>query len=298
MRSASPVSTTDRIVTAACLLILAGCGGESDGRAADEPSAGSGEAAATVARAPTHPDSLPRAILGTAPPPRGADVAYVPGDSLTVGYLAVPGGEGPFPGLILIHEWNGLVDRIRQMADAMAAEGYVALAADLYQGRTGSSREENRALTREARSEMDRVIRNLDHAVDFLRERQDVTGRVAAMGWCFGGGIALSYGLGGQHHEGTAIFYGSLVDDPERLAALDHPVYGTFGELDTGIPPEEVERFVEALREAGVENDVHVYENVGHGFWLRVDEDPETRRAPALDAWRRLKAYLGEVLRP
>lgn len=118
------------------------------------------------------------------------------------------------------------------------------------------------------------------------------------MGWCFGGGIALSYGLGGQNHEGTAIFYGSLVDDPERLATLDHPVYGTFGELDTGIPPEEVERFVEALREAGVENDVHVYENVGHGFWLRVDEDPETRRAPALDAWRRLKAYLGEVLRP
>ncbi|HSR41246.1 MAG TPA: dienelactone hydrolase family protein, partial [Longimicrobiales bacterium] len=219
-------------------------------------------------------------------------------DSLTVGYLAVPEGEGPFPGVILIHEWNGLVDRIRQMADAMAAEGYVALAADLYRGRTGSSREENMALTREARSDMDRVVGNLDHAVDFLRERDDVTGRVAAMGWCFGGGIALSYGLGGQRHEGTAIFYGSLMDDPERLAALDHPIYGTFGELDTGIPPEEVERFVAALREAGVENDVHVYEDVGHGFWLRVDEDPETRRPPALDAWRRLKAYLGAVLRP
>lgn len=296
MTSARPCPTIDRIATVACLLALAGCAGEgNEGAAAGSPGT---QAPGTVALAPTHPDSLPRAILGTAPPPRGDDVAYVPGDSLTVGYLAVPEGEGPFPGLILVHEWNGLVDRVRQMADAMAAEGYVALAADLYQGRTGSSREENRALTREVRSEMDRVIRNLDHAVDFLRDRQDVTGRVAAMGWCFGGGIALSYGLGGQNHEGTAIFYGSLVDDPERLATLDHPVYGTFGELDTGIPPEEVERFVEALREAGVENDVHVYENVGHGFWLRVDEDPETRRAPALDAWRRLKAYLGEVLRP
>jgi carboxymethylenebutenolidase len=116
------------------------------------------------------------------------------------------------------------------------------------------------------------------------------------MGWCFGGGVALSFGLDGVNHEATAIFYGQLVDDPEVLARMSHEVYGTFAALDGGIPPEAVESFVAALREAGVENDVHVYDDVNHGFWLRVDQDPETRTAPALDAWQRLKAYLDRTL--
>ncbi|MBW3660778.1 MAG: dienelactone hydrolase family protein [Gemmatimonadetes bacterium] len=141
------------------------------------------------------------------------------------------------------------------------------------------------------------MIANLDAAQEFLRDRGDVTGKIATLGWCFGGGVALSYALGGDRHDGTAIFYGSLVTDPDTLAAIDHPIYGTFGAMDRGIPPEEVERFVTALREAGIENDVHVYDEVGHGFWLWVEEDPATRRAPALDAWRRLMDYLERTLR-
>jgi carboxymethylenebutenolidase len=139
---------------------------------------------------------------------------------------------------------------------------------------------------------MPAVIANLDAAAGYLRTRDGVTGKVATMGWCFGGGIALSYALGGEHHDGTAMFYGSLVTDPDSLAALDHPIYGTFAGQDDGIPPSDVERFVNALREAGIENDVHVYDPVEHGFWLWVDRDPETNLAPAADAWRRLKAYL------
>ena len=79
---------------------------------------------------PTASGSLPSAILGTAGPLMGTPVHYVPGDTATTGYLAVPEGEGPFPSLVLIHEWNGLVDRIREVADAFAAEGYVALAVE------------------------------------------------------------------------------------------------------------------------------------------------------------------------
>ncbi|MDH3457035.1 MAG: dienelactone hydrolase family protein [Gemmatimonadota bacterium] len=240
--------------------------------------------------------AIPGAILGTAPAPQGDAVRYVPTDDATVGYLAVPDRDGPFPALILIHEWNGLVDRVRQVADAFAKEGYVALAADLYRGRTGSSREENRALTQEARGNLDAVIANLDAAQRFLRDRPDVTGKIGVMGWCFGGGIALSYGLGGEHHDATAIFYGSLIEDPEQLRALDHPVYGTFAENDRGIPPDQVERFAAALDAIGIENDIHVYDHVGHGFWLRVDGDRETREAPATDAWQRLKSFLARVL--
>lgn len=274
-------------------LVLAGCGAGAQEAAenADDGDASSASAATVEAA-----DSLPAAILGEAPPPRGEAVGYFAANPDARGYLAVPEGDGPFPAVVLIHEWNGLVDRVRQTADALADEGYVALAADLYSGRTGSTREENMALVREVRSDEERMIENLDAAVEFLRARDDVTGRVATIGWCFGGGVALSYALGGVNHEGTAIFYGSLLDDPARLRSISHEVYGTFGALDDGIPPEAVERFVDALREAGVPNDVHVYDDVGHGFWLYVDEDPEARRGPAADAWARLKAYLGRAL--
>ncbi len=246
--------------------------------------------------APTGPDQLPDSLLGKAGEPRGETVAYLPGSPKTKGYLAVPEGDGPFGAVILIHEWNGLVDRLRQVADSLAAEGYVALAADLYTGRTGSNPQENMALVRETLAEPAKIIANLNAAAKFLRDRPDVTGKIAAMGWCYGGGVALNYGMDGESHDATAIFYGRLLDDPARLKSLHHEVYGTFAKLDEGIPPAEVEKFVAALRQAGVNNDVHIYDNVNHGFWLWVDRDPETRTEPALDAWKRLKAYLKRTI--
>ncbi len=266
----------------------ADAGGEGGaGGAADE---GAGQAV-------VHRDTLPAAIMGEAPPPRGTTVQYLAADSATRGYLVVPAGEGPFPAVLLIHEWDGLNDRIRQVADALADEGYVALAADLFSGRLGRSPAENRALVQETMAQPERVIGNLDAAARFLRERPDVTGKVATIGWCFGGGVALSYALGGEAHDATAIFYGRLLDDPAELARISHEVYGTFAGLDQSPSPEQVGRFVAALREAGVPNDVHIYDHVNHGFWLWVDQDPATRAAPAADAWRRLKAYLGRTLR-
>jgi carboxymethylenebutenolidase len=294
-------SSAPRLATLLLLGLPAlACGpsGEPATGEAPDTAAAAETAQARIPVDPTVEGELPAAILGEAPPPRGRDLRYVPGDTLTRGYLALPEGEGPFPAVVLIHEWDGLKDRVRQVADAMAQEGYVALAADLFQGRTGSNPQENRALVGEVNENPQRMIANLDAAQAFLRDRTDVSGRVGAMGWCFGGGIALSYGLGGAEHEGTAIFYGSLLADPDSLARLDHEVYGTFAELDGGIPPSEVEAFVAALDEAGIPNDVHVYDAVDHGFWLRVDGDPETRRGPALDAWERLKGYLGRVLGP
>ncbi|MDT8436543.1 MAG: dienelactone hydrolase family protein [Gemmatimonadota bacterium] len=293
-----------RIVRAAALIAalaglpaLTGCApdgtaGESAREAAGDAD-GNGAAASTAS---SQDAGIPPAILGRAAAPAGEDVHYVPGDEATTGYLAVPEGEGPFPSVILIHEWNGLVDRVRQVADALAGEGYVALAADLYAGRTGSSRDENVALMQEAQADPDAIIANLDAAQRFLRERPDVSGRIGTIGWCFGGGVALSYAIGGENHDGTAIFYGRLVTDPELLSSVDHPIYGTFAEMDSGIPPAEVERFTAALREAGIENDIHIYDDVQHGFWLWVDRDPETNADPARDAWDRLRAYLGRVL--
>ena len=281
------------------LLVLgvAACGtGDGDESRAAGERVGDGHEGHAAGVMVDHGD-LPAALLGTAPPPRGETVSYDPSNPASSGYLALPmEGEGPFPAVILIHEWNGLVDRVRQVADALADEGYVALAADLFSGRTGSNPEENRALVTEARSDPDAMVRNLDAAVAFLRDRPDVTGRVGAMGWCFGGGIALSFGLDGEHHEATAIFYGQLLDDPDVLARLPHEVWGTFAREDRAPSPEQVERFREALDEAGVAHDLHIYDEVNHGFWLYVDQDPEVRAAPALDAWNRLKDYLARRL--
>lgn len=253
-------------------------------------------ASGTSAAQDAEADAMLRAITGNAGAPTGRDVRYFEADPATTGYLALPDGEGPFPAVILIHEWNGLVERIRQTADAFAEQGYIAFAADLYGGRTGSNREENIALMREARADEEAIIANLQAAVHWVEANAPATGRMAAIGWCFGGGIALSYALGSDDHEGTAIFYGSLIDDPEKMKHIHHEVYGTFAENDRGIPPSEVDAFVEAMREAGIDNDVHIYDNVDHGFWLYVERDPEHNRPAAEHAWKRLKDYLGRVL--
>lgn len=282
-----------------CSLAVAACAGGED-TAVDDGAEASGAAAMAEPRvpvAPTAADQLPSAIVGQGGALQGAPLRYVPGDTVSTGYLAVPEGAGPFPALVIVHEWNGLVDRVRQVADDFAAEGYVTLAVDLYRGRTGSNPEENMVLVREVMGDQPTMIANMNAAVAYLRGRDDVTGRIGAMGWCFGGGVALSYGLDGDDHDATAIFYGALVSDPERLATMDHEVYGTFAREDNGPSPDDVAAFEEALRAAGIENDLHIYDAVGHGFWLRVDQEPDTRTAPALDAWQRLKAYLDRTLR-
>ena len=267
---------------------------------ASEEMSADGEAESTVgprvASAPTGPGEMPPAIIGQGGTLEGTDLQYLASDPSTVGYLSVPEGEGPFPALVIIHEWDGLVDRVRQVADDFAAEGYVTLAADLYEGQTGSNRDENITLMQAASGDMPKVVNNLNAAVTYLKERPDVTGRVGAMGWCFGGGMALSFGLDGDNHDATAIFYGRLVDDPEILASMDHEVYGTFARLDSGPSPEQVTAFEGALRSAGIENDLHIYDDVNHGFWLRIDEDPNLRSTAGLDAWERLKAYLDRTL--
>jgi carboxymethylenebutenolidase len=253
-------------------------------------------AQAAVPYQPTAHSALPPAVLGEAGPLQGEDVAYYSGDPAAHGYLAVPDTPGPHGAVILIHEWNGLVPRVKETADALAAEGYVALAADLYSGRTGSNRDENMALVRETLANPDAIISNLEAAVTFLKARPDTSGKVGTVGWCYGGGVALSFALGSDTHDATAIFYGRLLSDPEQMQHIHHEIYGSFAATDQGIPIADVNAFVNALRGAGIENDVHIYDDVQHGFWLHVDRDPETNTGPALDAWQRLKAYFNRTL--
>ncbi len=255
-----------------------------------------GAAFTAVPYSPTADDALPAAIVGAAGPLLGTEVAYYDGNQQTLGYLAVPATPGPHGAVILIHEWNGLVLRVKETADAIAAEGYIALAADLYSGRTGSNRDENMALVRETLADPAEIISNLEAAVRLLEARPDTYGKIGTVGWCYGGGVALSFALGSDTHDATAIFYGRLLDDPEKMKQIQHEVYGTFARNDQGIPVAQVESCVAALRSAGIANDVHIYDEVNHGFWLHVDRNPAVNTQPALDAWQRLKAYFARTL--
>ena len=253
-------------------------------------------ATADIPFEPTTNDELPPAITGNAGPLQGSNVAYYPGNDKTLGYLAVPETPGPHGAIILIHEWTGLVERVKETADSFAAEGYIALAADMYSGQIGTTSEESMALMNGSRADPDELINNLNAAVRYLEARSDTTGKIGAIGWCYGGGVALSFALGGEEHDATAIFYGRLLDDPEEMKKIHHEVYGTFARNDANIPVDLVNSFVGALRAVGIENDVHIYDHINHGFWLHVDRDPELNTAPALDAWQRLKAYFSRTI--
>ncbi len=234
-------------------------------------------------------------IEGKGEPPSGETIEYFEGAK---GYITIPEGDGPFGSIILIHEWNGLVERVKQVADSLANEGYIALAADLYEGNIGSSRDENIALVQAAREDEAKLVANLNAAVKYLKEREDSNGTVATIGWCFGGGVALTFAMGGDNHEGTAIFYGSLLYDPEQMEHIHHEFHGTFAAEDRGIPVKTVEEFAQALKDAGIPNDIHIYDAVQHGFWLYVERDVETNQEPAKHAWGRLKSFFGRVLNP
>ena len=106
----------------------------------------------------------------------------------------------------------------------------------------------------------------------------------------------MSFALGGEHHDGTAIFYGRLLNDPEELKKLDHEIFGTFAGQDRGPTVEQVNQFAAALKEAGIPNDIHIYDPVQHGFWLYVERDLENNREPAEHAWGRLRDYFQRVL--
>ena len=241
-------------------------------------------------------DELPSAVLGTAPPPRGELVNYFDEDDKTAGYLVAPDSKDKKPGLIIVHEWHGLKERSKQMADALANEGYVVLAADMYSGKVGNTNAENRALMSETLANPDKIVRNLDAAAKLLRSRHDVyADKIGTMGWCYGGGVVLTYAIGGENHEATAIFYGSLIDDPEKLMRIGHDVLGIFGENDGGIPPSDVRKFEKALKKAGIPNEIHIYDDVGHGFFLWIDKRPDGKVA-AKDAWKQLKNFLSRTL--
>ncbi|MBI4344231.1 MAG: dienelactone hydrolase family protein [Euryarchaeota archaeon] len=230
------------------------------------------------------------ACLGQSQPPEEARGNVLYGDGYT-GYLAEPGQPGKYPGVVMIHEWWGLNDNIRDMADQLSREGYVVLAVDLYGDRVATNPGEARELSSEVSNNSAEALRNLKSAVGFLRSRENVAkDSIASLGWCFGGGWSLQLALSGEDLAATVIYYGRLETDPGKLSAMKGPVLGIFGDQDRSIPIATVEEFRASLDAAGVENEVYVYPGVGHAFANPTGGGyaPEETR----DAWGKTLAFL------
>ncbi len=210
------------------------------------------------------------------------------------GYIAVPEGDGPFPALILIHEWWGLNDNIREFADKFAAQGYVALAVDLYDGEVTETRERAMELVTAVRGDTDPAFENLRQAVAYLQSRDDViTESLASVGWCFGGGWAYQMAKNDLGVEASIMYYGQFEPEADFMN-MRSSILGHFGETDRSIKVDDVEVFRANLQTASGEHAVYIYPNSGHGF--ANSDNPNYNSESAELAWKRTLEFLEEEL--
>jgi carboxymethylenebutenolidase len=208
-------------------------------------------------------------------------------------YVAQPEGEGPFPTVIMIHEFWGLNESIVSKADLLAEEGYFVIAPDTFRGSTTGWIP--RAIYQVIRSRPDNVNLDLDSVYAWLESQPYVDrNRIAILGFCYGGRTSLAYSLHNNRLASTIVFYGSPETDPEILKTLPGPVLGIFGGADQSISVEQVNAFDAALTEAGVPHEITVYAGQPHAF-VRDAEGIAAGGAQG-KAWNQMLAFLEKNL--
>jgi carboxymethylenebutenolidase len=208
------------------------------------------------------------------------------------GYLARPSRPGP--GVVVIQEWWGLVPHIEDICDRLAAEGFTALAPDLYHGRTTKSPDEAGKLMMSLRIEQ--AARDLAAAITYLEALPDTSGRsVATLGFCMGGALSLFAACRNPEVGGCVVFYGGHPNVKPDLASLQAPVLGFFAGKDTFVSPQVVAELDRRLTELDKPHTFHSYPNAAHAFFN--DTRPEVYDpAAARDAWEKTLAFLREAL--
>jgi len=221
----------------------------------------------------------------------GEKVEFPSNGKTAEGYLATP-ASGAGPGVIVIQEWWGLVPHIIDVADRFAAEGFAALAPDLYHGAAATEPDEAGKLMMGL--DLERAAKDLTGAVDYLLSRGSAVGCV---GYCMGGGLALWLASLRPEIAEAVVYYG-VIPWPQaqpNLAAIAGHVTGFFGENDTSASPEHVKSLEADLNAAGVSNDMTIYPGADHAFFN--DTRPEVYRADlAAQTWARTIAALRDRL--
>jgi carboxymethylenebutenolidase len=219
------------------------------------------------------------------------NTTFPSGSGTAHGYLATP-SAGSGPGVIVIQEWWGLTDHIADVCDRLAGEGFVALAPDLFGGRTAHDADEAGRLMGEL--PVDQAARDLGGAVDFLLGHEAVTSSaVGAVGFCMGGGFVLLLAAQQGDRVGAAVpFYGVGPAVPDTYSGITAPVQGHYGEQDAFYPVDQARAQEQQIRsESGAPVQFHTYP-AGHAFHNDADTlgtyDPEQAQL----AWSRTVDFL------
>ena len=221
----------------------------------------------------------------------------------TTGYLVYPElanntqQQQLLPAVIMIHEWFGLNEHIKNQADILAKEGYVVLAVDLYRGEVATDSNRAMELASSVRNNPASAIDNLQSAVNYVKSLEMVNGsRIASLGWCFGGDWSLQLALNSAENPlaATVLYYGRLVTDTASLSSIGWPILGIFGDQDQAIPVESVKQFASALNASSITNEIYLYEGVGHAFANPSGDNYAPKET--VDAWQKTMAFLRQYL--
>ncbi len=233
---------------------------------------------------------FPATLLAMGP----RQVTYMSDGHPVHGLLYEPAGKGVHPAIVVVHEWWGLDDWIKEQAQHLANEGYVALAVDLYDGKVTT----NPAVARQLMMGLNRqqAVDNVMAAAKYLAAQKNVKAkRIGAVGWCMGGGYAALLAVHDPNVRAVAINYGELPENRAELARIHAAVLGIFGGADPVVTPAEVHAFEQTMRSLGKQIEVKSYPGAGHAF-----ENPNNkggyRAADAGDAQARMTAFFSREL--
>jgi carboxymethylenebutenolidase len=221
----------------------------------------------------------------------GKMVDFPSNGGTTQGYLATP-ASGKGPGLLVIQEWWGLVGHIKKVCDRFAAEGFSALAPDMYHGQTAS--EPDGAGKLFMALNIGQAEKDLRGAAAYLA-RHSSTAKLGAVGFCMGGQLALFAGTVNPSVGAVVNFYGIHPNVKPDYSKLSGPVLGLFAEKDGFVTPQVARDTDAAIKKAGKQSEITIYPNVDHAFFN--DERPDAYNKPAADdAWRRTLAHFRQNL--
>jgi carboxymethylenebutenolidase len=223
-------------------------------------------------------------------------------DEKAQAYVVRPTLPGFYPGIVVIHEWWGLNDQIKGVADRFAEQGFVAIAPDLYRGKIGTdaglAHELMRGLNENYAVDVIEGAAMALRADDARRTRRSPGDKmpIATIGFCMGGRVSLATALQQKDIQAAVMFYGSVETEAKALQPLKVPLLGVFGKEDRGIPPDQVQAFEAALKASGKDAVIIDYPDVGHAFFNETR--PSYGAEAAGDAWQRTLLFLKDKLPP
>ena len=212
----------------------------------------------------------------------------------TEAFLVAPKTPGKYPGIILIHEIWGLVDHIKDVGTRLARQGYVALALDLFDGKTLKKLEDGRMLRAQLTEE--KILADLNGGHAYLKSLENVNPkRIGCIGFCMGGGLSLLFACHNQEIAAAVVFYGRNPSSIDLVKNLSCPILCNYAGADLSIMEEDIDLLKDTLTKHGKTFDIKTYPNAPHGFFNDTRE--AYRPKAAKDAWERVLRFYAKYLK-